>query len=148
MYIYIKNVRYFIFNTVEMAEIIKYIEKINTLNYSGQCKYAKTKLLSFKTIDVPHTVFFKKLYVLLDNLPWYIKESNIKVGVRKELIINFWWRFEEGKYFHDDRGYIQIECIKLPDSIYLVIIPIKNTDRYIYIHTKDKYNNNNECKKI
>ena len=72
-----------------MAEIIKYIEKINSLNYSGQCKYTKSKLLSFKTIDVPHTVFLKKLYVLLDNLPWYIKESNIKQACVKSLLLIF-----------------------------------------------------------
>ena len=42
-------------------------------------------------------------------------------------------------------GYVQIECIKLLDSIYFIGIPVKNTDNHIYILIGDKYNN--ECKK-
>ena len=123
----------------------KYTEKINSLNFRGQCRYVKNKLLSFKTNDVPYTLFFKKLYILLDNLPWYLKETNIEIGVRKELLIKFWRGLEVDKYSYDDMGYVQIECIKLPDSIYFIGIPVKNTDHHIYILIGDKYNN--ECKK-
>ena len=124
----------------------KYTEKINSLNFRGQCRYVKNKLLSFKTNDVPYTLFFKKLYILLDNLPWYLKETNIEIGMRKELLINFWRGLEVDKYSYDDMGYVQIECIKLPDSIYFIGIPVKNTNHHIYILIGDKYNN--ECKKI
>ena len=34
-------------------------------------------------------MFFKKLYILLDKLPWDLKETNIEIGVRKVLFINF-----------------------------------------------------------
>ena len=129
-----------------MDEIKKCIEKINSLNFRGQCRYVKNKLLSFKTNDVPYTLFFKKLYILLDNLPWYLKETNIEIGVRKELLINFWRGLEVDKYSYDDMGYVQIECIKLPDSIYFIGIPVKNTDHHIYIVIGDKHNN--ESKKI
>ena len=127
-----------------MDEIKKYIEKINSLNFRGQCWYVKNKLLSFKTNDVTYTLFFKKLYILLDNLPWYLKETNIEIGVRKELLIKFWRGLEVDKYSYDDMGYVQIECIKLPDSIYFIGIPVKNTDHHIYIVIGDEYNN--ECK--
>ena len=129
-----------------MDEIKKYIEKINSLNFSGQCRHVKNKLLSFKTNGLSYTLFFKKLYILLDNLPWYLKETNIEIGMRKELLINFWRGLEVDKYSYDDMGYVQIECIKLPDSIYFIGIPVKNTNHHIYILIGDKYNN--ECKKI
>ena len=90
-------------------------------------------------------MFFKKLYILLDKLPWDLKETNIEIGVRKVLFINLWDRFEEeNKYFYEDIGLIKIECIKLPNNTYLVAIPVKNTDQYIYILITDK--NNDHCK--
>ena len=90
-------------------------------------------------------MFFKKLYTLLDKLPWDVKETNIEIGVRKVLFINLWDRFEEeNKYFYEDIGLIKIECIKLPNNTYLVAIPVKNTDQYIYVLITDK--NNDHCK--
>ena len=103
-----------------MEEINKHIKKINSLSYNAQCKHVKTKLLSFKTKDVPYTMFFKKLYILLDKLPWDLKETNIEIGVRKVLFINLWDRFEEeNKYFYEDIGLIKIECIKLIQVLFL-----------------------------
>ena len=90
-------------------------------------------------------MFFKKLYILLDKLPCDLKETNIEIGVRKVLFINLWDRFEEeNKYFYEDIGLIKIECIKLPNNTYLVAIPVKNTDQYVYILITDK--NNDHCK--
>ena len=90
-------------------------------------------------------MFFKKLYILLDKLPWDLKETNIEIGVRKVLFINLWNRFEEeNKYFYEDIELIKIECIKLPNNTYLVAIPVKNADQYIYILIADK--NNDHCK--
>ena len=123
-----------------MDEIKKYIEKIISLTFRGQRKYVKAKLLSFKASDIPYTTFLKKLCILLDNLPWHLKETNIEIGVRKELLINFWNSLEEDKYFYDGMGYIQSECVKLPDFTYLIGIPVRNTDHHIYILIDDKYN--------
>ena len=59
--------------------------------------------------------------------------KHIEIGVRKVLFINLWGTFEgESKYLYEDMGLIKIECIKLPNK-YLVAIPVKNTDQYIYI---------------
>ena len=72
----------------------------------------------------------------------FLKNVNIEIGIRKVLFINLWDRFdEENKHFYEDIGLIKIECIKLPNFKYLVAIPIKNTDNYIYILFTDKYNN-------
>ena len=51
---------------------------------------------------------------------------------------------EENKYFYEDIELIKIECIKLPNNTYLVAIPVKNADHYIYILIADK--NNDHCK--
>ena len=124
-----------------MDEIKKYIEKINSLTFRGQRKYVKTKLLSFKTSDIPYTTFFKKLCILLYNLPWHLKETNIEIGLRKELLINFWNSLEADKCFYDGMCYIQLECVKLPDFTYLIGIPVRSRIIiYIYILIDDKHN--------
>ena len=58
-----------------MDEIEKHIKKINSLPYNAQCKHIKTKLLSFKSKDIAYTMFFKKLYVLIDRLLWDLSEA-------------------------------------------------------------------------
>ena len=73
-----------------MDEIKKYIDKINSLNFRGQCGYVQNKLLSFKTNYVLYTLFLKKLYILLDNLPWYLKETNIEIDVRNQFLEGSW----------------------------------------------------------
>ena len=119
----------------KMEEINKRIKKFDSLSYNAQCKHVKTKLLSFKTKDVPYTMFFKKLYILLDKLPWDLKETNIEICVGKVLFINLWDRFEEEKkYFYEDIGLIKTECIKLPNDTYLVAIPLKiQINTYIFL---------------
>ena len=66
-----------------MNEIIKHIKKFNSLSYNEQCKHVKNKLLSFKTYDAPYPLFFKRLYILLDSLPIYLREADIEIGIRK-----------------------------------------------------------------
>ena len=50
------------------------------------------------------------------------------------VFINLSERFDEqDKYFYEDIGLIKIECLKLPNSTYVIAISIKNTDQQIYI---------------
>ena len=50
------------------------------------------------------------------------------------VFINLWDRFDEqDKYFYEDIGLIKIECLKLPNSTYVIAISIKSTDQQIYI---------------
>ena len=74
-----------------------------------------------------------------------LKRNKYRNRCTKVLFINLWDRFEEeNKYFYEDIGLIKIECIKLPNNTYLVAIPVKNTDQYVYILITDK--NNDHCK--
>ena len=94
-------------------------------------------------------MFFKKLYILLNDLPHQLQEINIDIGVRNVPYINLWGRLDEidvNKFFYEDIGLIKIECIKLPDNTYLVAIPVKNTDQFIYILIIFK--NNEHCKQM
>ena len=88
-----KNVKYFIFDTnvvKKMDEMNQHIKKINSLSYIAQCKHVKAKLLSLKSKDIPYTMFLKKLFILLNDLPPQLEEMNIDIGVRKVLFINLW----------------------------------------------------------
>ena len=79
------NVKIFYFltyNKKKMETISKYVKKVNALNYNAQCKHVRSKLLSTKHKDIAHTLFFKKLYLLLDDLPRWLRETNLDTDVR------------------------------------------------------------------
>ena len=64
----------------KISKITEYIVQINTLNYNNQCKYVKNKLLSVDSCDISRIIFFKKLHVILHNLPGYLAELDIKIN--------------------------------------------------------------------
>ena len=70
--------------------------------------------------------FFKKLYVILLNLPCYLKELNLKINKSAESFIEFWSDFNDNRYFYDTRGFMRIKYVKLSNNGYLVSIPVKN----------------------
>ena len=55
-----------------MNETNKHIKKFDSMSYNKQYKHVKTKLLSFKSKDIRYTLFFKRLYILLDSLPMFL----------------------------------------------------------------------------
>ena len=63
-----------------MSQITEYIIQINSLNYNKQCRYVKKKLLSVDSCDISCIIFFKKLNVILHNLPDYLAELDIKIA--------------------------------------------------------------------
>ena len=69
-----------------MNQTIEYIVQINTLNYNSQCIYKKRKLLSHDTYDIRHTIFFKKLHVILHKIPNYLSQLDDKIGDK-----DFFW---------------------------------------------------------
>ena len=133
-----------------MDGLNKHIKKINTFNYNAQCRHVKNRLMSIKSKDMPYTMFFKKLDILLHSLPWNLRESNIDIGIRKVLFINLWDRFEdENKCFYEDIGLIKIECIKLLESIYFVAIPVKKqVNTYMFFLKIKIMIIANKCKEI
>ena len=109
-----------------MYDISEYILEIRCLNHNNLKEYLENKLLSIDPFDITYTVFFKKLYVLLQNLPEYLNELDLKINKNKDHFVNFWTDFLDNMYFYDTKGYIRINCLKLSNNGYLVSIPIKN----------------------
>ena len=109
-----------------MYDISEYILEIRCLNHNNLKEYLENKLLSIYPFDITYTVFFKKLYVLLQNLPEYLNKLDLKINENKDHFVNFWTDFLDNKYFYDTKGYIRINCLKLSNNGYLVSIPIKN----------------------
>ena len=96
-----------------MEHISDYIVQINSLNHNNLHDFLKSKLLSINPRDITHTVFFKKLYVILINLPCYLKELNLKINKSAESFIEFWSDFNDNRYFYDTRGFMRIKYVKL-----------------------------------
>ena len=109
-----------------MYDMTNYILQINCLNHNNLSEYLKNKLLSIDPCDTTYTVFFKKLYIILHNLPCYLKKLNIKINESEERFVSFWSDFNDNDYFYDTRGYIRIKYTKLSIDKYLVSIPVKN----------------------
>ena len=61
-----------------MEEINDNFLKINCLDYNEQCLCIANKLLSYNSIDIADTIFFKKLYVILKRLPEILKEFEFR----------------------------------------------------------------------
>ena len=74
---------------IKMSQITEYIVQINTRNYNSQCKYIKKKLLSVDSHDISRIIFFKKLHVIIHNLPGYFTELDIKIDEQVQRWFNF-----------------------------------------------------------
>ena len=108
-----------------MNQIIEYIVQINTLNYNSQCIYTNKKLLSHDTYDVRHTIFFKKLHVILHKIPNYLSQLDDKIGDKDFFLFNFWDELQDNTYFDDIKKDIQIKYVKSTDNTYQISIPVK-----------------------
>ena len=109
-----------------MYDMNNYILQIRCLNQKDLSEYLKNEILSIDPEDITRTVFFKKLYVVLLNLPCYLRELNMKINESKEHFVNFWSDFNDNEYFYDTRRYIRINYNKLTNNGYIVSIPVKN----------------------
>ena len=89
-----------------MYDMNNYILQIRCLNQKDLSEYLKNEILSIDPEDITRTVFFKKLYVILFNLPCYLRELIMKINESKEHFVNFWSDFNDNEYFYDKRGYI------------------------------------------
>ena len=121
-----------------MSQITEYIIQINSLNYNKQCRYVKNELLSLDTSDISRIIFFKKLHVILHNLPYYLEELDIKIDEKGQRWFTFWDELHYDSYIHDNNGVIRLKCIKLTSNIYQIRVPVKNTPipKISYIHVK------------
>ena len=108
----------------------KYIVQINCLNYNNQCKYVKKKLLSVDFRDINRIKFFKKLQVILQKLPVYLTEIDIKINEEGNHLFNFFYELDDRSYFKNSKdieGFIRVNYIKLSNNLYQISVAVKNT---------------------
>ena len=113
-----------------MDKITKYIVQINCLNYYNQCKYVKKKLLSVDFRDINRIKFFKKLQVILQKLPVYLTEIDIKINEEGNHLFNFFYELDDRSYFKNSKdieGFIRVNYIKLSNNLYQISVAVKNT---------------------
>ena len=114
----------------KMNKIRQHIIQINCLNYNRQCNYIKKKLLSVDFHDIDHIMFLKKLQIILQELPVYLKDINIKINESDNNLFNFFYDLDDRSYFKDSkdiRGFIRLNYIKLSNNIYQINVAVKNT---------------------
>ena len=114
----------------KMNKIRQHIIQINCLNYNRQCNYIKKKLLSVDFHDIDHIMFLKKLQIILQELPVYLKDINIKINESDNNLFNFFYDLDHRSYFKDSkdiRGFIRVNYIKLSNKIYQINVAVKNT---------------------
>ena len=114
----------------KMNKIRQHIIQINCLNYNRQCNYIKKKLLSVDFHDIDHIMFLKKLQIILQELPVYLKDINIKINESDNNLFNLFYDLDDRSYFKDSkdiRGFIRVNYIKLSNNIYQINVAVKNT---------------------
>ena len=114
----------------KMNKIRQHIIQINCLNYNRQCNYIKKKLLSVDFHDIDHIMFLKKLQIILQELPVYLKDINIKINESDNNLFNLFYDVDDRSYFKDSkdvRGFIRVNYIKLSNNIYQINVAVKNT---------------------
>ena len=107
----------FLSTIYKMYDISQYIIEIGCLNHNSLIEYIKNKLLSIDPFDIPHTIFFKKLHALLQNLTSYLKKVDLKINENKDHFVNTGTDFLGNKFFDDTGGYIRTNCSKLTMTI-------------------------------
>ena len=114
----------------KMNKIRQHIIQINCLNYNRQCNYIKKKLLSVDFHDIDHIMFLKKLQIILQELPVYLKDINIKINESDNNLFNLFYDVDDRSYFKDSkdvRGFIRVNYVKLSNNIYQISVAVKNT---------------------
>ena len=114
----------------KMNKITQHIIQINCLKYNRQCNYIKKKLLSVDFHDIDHIMFFKKFQIILQELPVYLKDINIKINESDNNLFNLFYDVDDRSYFKDSkdvRGFIRVNYVKLSNNIYQISVAVKNT---------------------
>ena len=113
-----------------MKKITEYIVQINSLNCDKQCNYVKNKLLSIEICNITDIMFFKKIQVILEKLPIYLKEMDIEINQEGNHLFNFFHWLDDRSFFIDDkaiRGFIKVTYIKLSDNMYQIDVLVKKS---------------------
>ena len=88
------------------------------------------KLLSIEICNITDIMFFKKVEVILEKLPIYLKGMDIEINQEGNHLFNFFHWLDDRSYFIDDkaiRGFIKVTYIKLSDNMYQIDVLVKKS---------------------
>ena len=109
--------------------LTNYVTKLNKLSYKDQCMYINKKLLSMEPDDISYHTFFKKLQMMVIDLPGIFNDfiKNISIGD----IVTYNYSFNSCMFddylFHEIKAHISIFYKRLKKDEYLVNIPVKGS---------------------
>ena len=120
--------------------LTKYVTKLNKLSYKDQCMYITKKLLSMEPDDISYYTFFKKLQMMVIDLPGIFNDfiKNTSVGDIGKYSYSFNSCMFDDYFFHKIKAHISIFYKRLTQDKYLVNIPVKGCLEVITIIIKIK----------
>ena len=125
------------------SSLSKHITELNKLSYKDQCAYIAKRLISMEPDDITHPTFFKKLQIILIDIPDIFNDIIKDLNIEDEGGCNYCFNSNmfDDYFFHKIEAHIPIYCKRTSQDEYLVTIPIKNNLEDI--STIIKINNNN-----
>ena len=110
------------------TSLSNYITELNKLSYKDQCAYITKKLISMQPDDITHFTFFKKLQIMLINLPDAFNDFIKVLSTSDKAAFNFGFNSNifDNYFFYTTEAHIMIYCKIISQDEYLVRIPIKN----------------------
>ena len=120
--------------------LTKYGTKLNKLKYKDQCMYITKKLLSMEPDDISYYTFFKKLQMMVIDLPGifndFIKDTS--VGDIGKYSYSFTSCMFDDYFFHKIKAHISIFYKRLTQDEYLINIPVQGSLEVITTNIKIK----------
>ena len=120
--------------------LTKYVTKLNKLSYKDQCMYITKKLLSMEPDDITYYIFFKKLQMMLIDLPDIFNDFIKKISIGDIGTHNYYFNscIFDDYFFHKIKAHISIFYKRLTQDKYLINIPVKGCLEVITITIKIK----------
>ena len=77
---------------IKIPTLEERIKEFNALSYCNQCRHIANKLISLDCIEIKHTIFYKRLQIVLKDIPRiYLKAYNNQTDTYKyELNVQFY----------------------------------------------------------
>ena len=110
------------------TSLSNYITELNKLSYKDQCAYITKKRISMRPDDITHFTFFKKLQIMLINLPDAFNDFIKVFSTSDKAAFNFGFNSNifDNYFFHSIEAHIITYCKRISQDEYLVRVPIKN----------------------
>ena len=107
--------------------ITKYVTKLNKLSYNDQCAYITKKLISTEPDGITYYIFFKKLQMVLIDLPGIFNDFIKNINIRDIGRYNYHFKscIFDDYFFHKIKAHISIFYKRLTQDEYLINIPVK-----------------------